>query len=164
MLDRHIDAGPHLECCRSLEEHHAEAVHVLAAHFLCDAQELCLCGSIDCVSHNEVGAQIGLVWKPCHTFERLHAAAGRIGKKIAALDLSAESYMILQVKELCLAVGLLIDLPYGFFRIRPEFILNIENRDLGNTIQSSLDLDCSGGTACADNCDLFADDINIIIL
>ena len=69
VLDGHIYVGPEFEGSGALEEHHSETVHVLAADFLCDAQELCLCGSIDCVCHDQVGTQIGFVGEPCHAFE-----------------------------------------------------------------------------------------------
>ena len=36
VVDGHINTGPEFECCSALEKHHAEAVHVLAADFLCD--------------------------------------------------------------------------------------------------------------------------------
>ena len=75
-----------------------------------------------------------------------------------------ESFMVSQVKQLGLAVCLLVDLLYSILGIFPEFVFDIEDGHLGYAVQSSLDLDGSTGTACADDRDLLADDVDVIVL
>ena len=58
---------------------------------------------------------------------------------------------------------LCVDLLYCGYCTIPEFILAVKDCDLGNAVQSSLDLDSSGSTACTDDSHFLSNHINIII-
>ena len=66
-------------------------------------------------------------------------------KKDTAVDLSLEGFVVCQVKQLCLAVCLLIDLLDGILGICPEFVFDVQDGDLCYAVKSSLDLNGSAG-------------------
>ena len=164
MLDRHWLACPEFESGGSLEEHHAESVHGLAADFLGHLAHLCQKASVRNVYYDELRSEEALVRNYAHVLERLHSRACSVYEEIAVRHLPAESLCIGKIEHLCLAVCVLIDLLYCFFSDFIEFVLDVEDGYLGYSVKSCLDLDGCGSAAGSYDGHLLAYRIDIIVL
>ena len=130
MFNRHWLACPQFEGSRTLEEHHAQAVHRSTARFFRHFAKLGKARCIDDVHYVQFWMEIGFVGHHRLAFEWLHAYTRSVHEQVAVVHFLFQLLQICQIVESCLAAGLRIDLLHRFFSAVIEIILAVEDADL----------------------------------